>query len=69
MTILKNTHKEYHKVRIKRNSLSKKQILMKSTSEKESISEMPHKLNSIPTKNSFRKTHFREKSISRMPFE
>jgi hypothetical protein len=39
MTILKKYTQRIPKVRIERNSHSKKQILMKSTSEKESISD------------------------------
>ena len=47
----KQTQKKYHQMHIKRNSFNKKQILIKSTSEK-TISEMPHKQNNISMKHS-----------------
>ena len=42
----KEKHKKYQQDHIKRNNQNKEHIRMKSTSEKSSISEMPHKINS-----------------------
>ena len=42
----KEKHNKYQQDQIKQNNQSKEHVRMKSTSEKSSISEMPHKINS-----------------------